>query len=227
MEELRNKLLRDLSHQLKTPASIIEMSANMLSEKLCESGVFCDEATNKSLKRILNNSVEMRELVSSILQLSSIEVGKSKIEKTEFDLVQVVSQVVESMHSLTIEKDIKLEFDSPEKLRISSDVKRVATVASILIENAIKYTNEGGVKVSLKRINGDLELAVKDSGKGLSKEQLKLIFMKFYQTDPSIPGVGLGLNIAKETISLLGGKITAESEGLGKGSVFKITLPIK
>jgi PAS domain S-box-containing protein len=220
-EELRDRLIRDLSHQLKTPLSVIEMAADLLSKG--DSGqVGRDE---ESIEMISRNTIEMKKLVSNILRLSSLESGKIQVENAGFDLAQTVREVIAQLKPLADEKGLRLTLSAPEKLELESDEGKLKESLRNLVENAIKYTEKGGIDVLALDRGDRFEVEVRDTGIGLTREQLKNLFTRFYKVDASVPGTGLGLNIARESMKLLGGTVSAESKGLGKGSIFKLTIP--
>ena len=224
LEVLRKKLLEDLSHQLKTPLNIIEMASGLLGREV-DSRRRSKEIF-EMLGMIVRNTKEMRNIVSNILELSILESGDVKITKKKFDMVSTVSEVVKRMRPLADAKKLSMRVSSPRRLTLKSDEKRVSDTLSILLENAIKYTASGGVAVTLTKSKRYANLSVSDTGRGLTETQLELVFKRFYKVDASIPGVGLGLNIARETMKLLDGEITASSLGPGKGSVFNLKIPI-
>jgi PAS domain S-box-containing protein len=220
-EELRDRLIRDLSHQLKTPLSVIEMAADLLS-KGDVGQVGRDE---ESIEMISRNTIEMKKLVSNILRLSSLESGKIQAENAGFDLAQTGRDVIAQLKPLADEKGLRLTLSAPEQLELESDEGKLKESLRNLVENAIKYTETGGIDVSVADRGDRFEAEVRDTGIGLTREQLKNLFTRFYKVDASVPGTGLGLNIARESMKLLGGTVSAESKGLGKGSIFKLTLP--
>ncbi len=126
---------------------------------------------------------------------------------------------------LAEKKRLKVIVEKPKKLEIASDRDMVVEAFTNLFENAIKYTASGEILIKAMKKDSDVEISVKDTGTGLTKDQLEKLFTRFYKVDASVPGTGLGLSIAKENIKLLGGEITAKSKGLGKGSIFTMTLP--
>ncbi len=222
LEDLRSRLLRDLAHQLKTPLSVIEMASDVLKKDMED----YDEAETESLDMISRNTVEMRDLVSKILKLSSLESGRIKVNREKFDLVEAVKEVTVDMRLLADEKKLKLKVKTPTHLTAYSDPKKIEDAVGNLVENAIKYTDNGTVTVTVEKDNGDAVVTVKDTGIGLTRQDLKQVFTRFYKADASVPGTGLGLNIVAEDMRLLGGSVEAESRGPGEGSVFKIRFPI-
>jgi two-component system phosphate regulon sensor histidine kinase PhoR len=160
-----------------------------------------------------------------------IEEGKLEFNFEKVDIISLIREIVEKMKLLAMEKNLSLDFESKfDSLILNVDKLRFSQVIQNLIDNAIKYTKEGWVKVKIDKENNEVLISVSDSGIGMSKELQQKLFGQFVR-DPSIKkeirGTGLGLYIAKHIVEAHKGKIWAESEGIGKGSTFYIKLPIE
>ncbi|MBD3261304.1 MAG: PAS domain S-box protein [Candidatus Altiarchaeales archaeon] len=221
MENLRKQLIRDLSHQLKTPLSIISMASNMIEEESGEPTVY------ENVKMIQRNTKNMSKLITSILSLSELESGKITLKTNKFNLVRNLKTNIREVKPILKNKKLKLNLEAPTSLTIRSDEHKINEIMENLLHNAIKYTDKGEINVTLEKICGYAVLSVTDTGVGLTKKQLKKIFTRFYKADPSVEGSGLGLNIVTENLKLLGGEIKAKSRGRGKGSTFKVFIPLK
>jgi signal transduction histidine kinase len=222
LEELRNKLLRDLAHQLKTPLAVVEMSATLIRDEVNPNALIL---ATEPFEMISRNTSEMRNMITGILKLSHLESEGIKINKKPFDITTTIKTILERLRPLAENKKIKLALFADKELIITSDEEKMADVITNVVENAIKYTDEGTISISVQKNGQTNEIRVEDKGIGLTKEQMEHIFQKFYKVDASSKGTGLGLTICKETIRLLGGDITVESKGLNKGSTFTISLP--
>ncbi|MFH0863035.1 MAG: PAS domain S-box protein [Candidatus Altiarchaeota archaeon] len=221
VKKLRDRMLRDLSHQLKTPLSIIEMGLERLSKESSDSGGH----HHQNMDMILRNTRQTRELVTKILKLSRLESGSEKVKRARFDLAKEMLGALADLMHLAEEKRLVLTYHGPANLEVNSDRDKVMGSITNLAENAIKYTETGDIDVKLDEFADNVVVEVLDTGVGLSEEDIENVFNAFYKVDPSVPGAGVGLNIVAENMKLLGGSIKAESQGHGKGSVFKLTIP--
>jgi two-component system phosphate regulon sensor histidine kinase PhoR len=175
----------------------------------------------------------LERLVENILELSRLDSDMQIFEREPIDLVALSRQITGELEPLTRKKGLQLNFNSPKApVIIDADPDQLERVIRNLVDNAIKYTKEGSITVSLsidknKHLSEQAILQISDTGIGLSKEQISKLFERFYRADPShnIPGTGLGLSIAKEITKKHNGDIEVESE-LGRGSTFTVYLPL-
>jgi PAS domain S-box-containing protein len=234
--QAKSEFLASMSHELRTPLNSILGLTQMLVEdpSLKEDDRSMAGTVHKSANNLL-------EIVNDILDISKIETGNIVLEKAGFDFKNVVASVMETMTPIASAKGITLHYnfvknDIPFLL---GDALRVSRVLTNLVGNAVKYTEEGGVEITInshplpvsrKKSGPGIEIycEVKDTGIGIAKENLGLIFDKFTQADASISrkygGTGLGLAITKELVELMGGRIGVESAP-GSGSMFWVKLP--
>ncbi len=174
----------------------------------------------------------MRTLVNNLLDFAKMEAGFFVLRKQQVPFVQLVKRAIEEIKTLAKEKQIEISYFLPsEEIEIYCDPEQIERVIMNLLTNSIKYTQEGGkVSVKFKKLEKEIKLIVEDNGRGIAKEHLENVFDRFFRVDQSLnrkeSGAGLGLSICKKIIELHGGKIWAESEGLGKGSRFIFTLPL-
>jgi two-component system OmpR family sensor kinase len=226
MEETLSRQRRfaaDASHELRTPLTAISGHARMLDEWALEGD---KETARQSVGTIRREAGKMRGLVESLLTLTRGDEGPP-MEVGRYDLGAVGKEATESARA-AVDGKVSVDFVPIEHEIIATfDRERVLQVASILLDNALKYTPDGGnVTVRVEEENGGVALAVSDTGVGIAEDQLPLIFERFHRADPSRSegGAGLGLSIARQIAEAHGGQIRAQSTP-GKGSTFTLLLP--
>ena len=221
-EILKTDFISNVSHELKTPLTVIKSYAELLREEK-------DEEKRKKYADVLEAaSTRMSGLVTSILQLNKLENQRILPEVKTFRLDECLAEVILGFEGQMENKNIQLFCDLDE-VSVCSSQSYVELVCSNLISNAVKFTEaDGSITVVLKSSGKDVVLQVSDTGCGISPETGAHIFDKFYQGDTShaSEGNGLGLALVKKVIDILGGEISVESE-LGKGSTFYILFPLK
>jgi len=219
----QRRFAADASHELRTPLTSISGHARMLDEWALEGD---KETAHRSVGTIRREAGKMRGLVESLLTLTRGDEG-APMEVGRYDLGAVGKEATETAGAAA-DGRVAVEFVPNEhEVTVTFDRGRVLQVASILLDNAVKYTPDGGsVKVSVREEDGSVALAISDTGVGISEEQLPLIFERFYRANPSRSegGVGLGLSIARQIAEAHGGQIRAQSTP-GKGSTFTLLLP--
>ena len=225
-ERARDNFLYHVTHELRTPLTNIQAYA----ETLTGPG-FDDEDTRRECYNvIISETRRLSRLVEDILNVSQLEVGTARIEMSEIDLVRLLRQIVQDHLGAADEKRIDLTLKmAPKVPKVQGDKQRMSVLITNLIGNAIKYTPEGGrVDIALDVGERCVEIAVADTGIGISKEDQAHVFDKFYRAVSDevqmIKGTGLGLAIAREVARLHGGDIRLQSE-LHKGSIFTVELP--
>ncbi|MCA9382417.1 hypothetical protein KC660_03360 [Candidatus Dojkabacteria bacterium] len=217
-------------HELRTPAAIIKMSLWLVKS-------YKEIKTTKGMKKIddaLDANERLIKLIDDLLTTSRIDRSKFKIEPVKFDLIELISKSVEeNVHVLGKKKlSVGMTKETQKmKLEIEADRDKVIEVVTNLISNAIKYTEKGSIMIRVQDLGKDAEISVKDTGVGISPEQMDKLFKKFSRLDHSfkqtakIRGTGLGLYITKKILDQHHGTIHAESDGIGKGSTFIVTIP--
>jgi len=228
LDRLKSMFLASMSHELRTPLnSIIGFTGWLLMGMEGD----LNEEQKKQLTMVENSADHLLGLINDILDISKIEAGKLELFIEKFEIAEVVNDVVSSVQPLAEDKGLNLLHDVPEGVILNSDKRRIRQVLINLVSNAIKFTDQGNVQIEVKLLNNnDLEVIVSDSGMGIKKEDMELLFQPFQQIDMSSTkkheGTGLGLYLCKKILDLLHGDISVKSQ-FGKGSEFKFIIPIK
>ena len=221
--ERQRRFAADASHELRTPLTSVIGHARMLDEWALEED---PNRAKRSVAAIRREASRMRTLVESLLDLTRGDEGPG-LEVGRHDLAAVAGEAVQTARD-TAEGKVSIEYISPEpEVWATIDRGRILQVASILLDNAVKYTPEGGsVVVELREEDGLAALEVSDTGVGIPEDRLPLVFERFYRADPSRAdgGAGLGLSIARQIAGSHGGEMRASSTP-GKGSTFTLLLP--
>lgn len=211
----------NISHELRTPLTLI---ADPIEH------IVNDENLTKQQRNMLqivekNVSILMR-LVNEILDFRKIQNKKMELTLSEFELTNYLKEWASTFESIATKRKIKVDLITPAPIRLCADIYKVERICYNLLSNALKYTSEGGsITIKAKSTDETVEICIKDTGKGIAKEDIKHIFDRFYQVrNSNKDGTGIGLAIVKAFTELQGGAAKVESE-LGKGSEFTITLP--
>jgi PAS domain S-box-containing protein len=224
---LKDEFLASLSHELRTPLNAILGYARLL-----RTGVFAAEKHDKAIETIERNATSLTQIVEDILDISRIVSGKIRLNVQTVDFPDVVRNAIDAVTPAADAKHVRLETVlDPQASPISGDPERLQQILWNVLSNAVKFTEKGGkVQVRLERVNSHLEVAVSDTGIGISPEFLPHVFERFRQADAGIGrergGLGLGLSIARQLTEMHGGTIEAASGGLGQGSTFRVKLPL-
>ena len=221
-QQMKTRFFEEASHELKTPIT----SIMGFSETLLENQNLDDGTKEKFLKYIYKNSKHLTELIEDILTLHRLEKEKS-VKKGECNLVEIENELKASFSTPILEKGIELSVECDKRV-VPIPCEYIKTVLWNLTDNAVKFTDNGYVRVKCVSTDGHLILTVSDSGMGISPDEQKFIFERFYTSkvsrDRRLNGTGLGLSIVKHVVEKLNGHIELSSEK-GKGSVFKISIP--
>ncbi len=228
LDKTKNEFLSIASHQLRAPISVIRGYASNILD-----GSY--GAVPKKLKEpfgvIAESARTMAAAIEDYLNISRIEQGRMKYEKTSFNITQLAQGAVEELAVVAKAKKLSVLFTSDiQLLQVYADQPKVKQVLSNIIDNAIKYTKKGSIDVRVEEHDGFARVSVIDTGVGLSKEAITHLFHKFTRARGAnavnTTGTGLGLYVAKQLIEGHGGKIWVESEGEGKGSSFIFEIPV-
>ena len=220
----RERLLLTITHDIKAPAASIAGFIDLLSE-------YVDRPKAVGyLQSISGSANHLLQLVSALLDYHKLESGKAERHEVSFQPTALVSECVAQMQPLAMAKQLRLATDInvAEDMFCRSDAFRIKQIVNNLVSNAIKYTDEGEVRVGITVMNGWMTLSVSDTGCGMTPEELQSVFNAFTRLPGAQgkEGVGLGLTITREIVTLLGGRINVAS-AKGKGTTFRVCLPMK
>ncbi|MCV3295839.1 HAMP domain-containing histidine kinase [Oenococcus kitaharae] len=223
-ETMKNDFVANVSHEFKAPLAVIKSYASTMQEE-AEAG----SELAGSLQTIIDQTDKMALLVTNVLKLTKIETQAVQPNVQDYDLSRQLTDLILTFEKIWEEKQIALQVEIPDQLRLQTDPEMMVLVWQNLLSNAFKFTPMGGsVTVAAKQVDDGIEVRVKDTGPGMSEETVKKIFEKFYQGDQShaTSGNGLGLALVDRIIHLMAGTISVSSK-LGQGSEFKVWLPAK
>jgi signal transduction histidine kinase/CheY-like chemotaxis protein len=226
--QLKDEFLATLSHELRTP-----LNAILGYIRLMRSGLLGDEKQHQALDTVARNATSLTQIVEDVLDVSRIVSGKVRLNVQLVELPDVVRGAVDTVRPAADAKGIRLEMIvDPQPGPVTGDPERLQQIMWNLLSNAVKFTERGGrVQVRLERVDSHVVVTVSDTGIGIPAEFLPHVFDRFRQADAGISrargGLGLGLAIARQLVELQGGRISAVSDGSGKGSTFRVELPVR
>lgn len=233
LDQRKSEFVSIASHQLRTPVTAIKGYSSLLLE---DSYGVLPEAAKDPIGKIFHSSQRLVEMIADFLNVSKIEQGTMTYTFTPLDLKKMVVDLVQDFHIVAGEKKLDLATDIPEEenFYVVADEGKIRQIISNLIDNSIKYTPQGSVRVILSKEPqkgefGMIHLQIKDTGIGLSQDDIHHLFGKFTRgaegSKVNTTGSGLGLYVAKKMMEEHKGNIWVDSEGKGKGSTFSIELP--
>jgi PAS domain S-box-containing protein len=224
---LKDEFLAMLSHELRTPLTAILGWAHML-----RTGQFDQNNVAGAYETIERNARAQAQLIDDLLDVSRIITGKLRLDMRAVNPNAFIDSAVEAVRPGSESKGVRIQKIMDTGVSsVAGDPVRLQQVIWNLLSNAVKFTPRGGlVQLRLSRVNSHVEIAVSDTGQGISAEFLPHVFDRFRQADQRITrqhgGLGLGLSIVRHLVELHGGAVRAESEGEGRGSTFTVTLPV-
>ena len=226
-DRLKSAFLASMSHELRTPLNSIIGFTGMILDGLV--GPLSDEQA-KQLGMVFESAEHLLNLINDVLDISKIEAGQLETSSEPFNIQAVIEKVVRSISPLAERKALTVVTEiAPEIGQITSDQRRIEQIIINLVNNAIKFTEQGTVSIECLVDNGWLITRVADTGIGINSEDMDMLFKAFRQIDTGIArryeGTGLGLSICKKLVEILGGDIWVESER-GVGSTFSLVLPL-
>lgn len=225
--KLKSQFLRTMSHELRTPMNAIIGFSQLL---LRQEKQMLTAQQKDFVGRIFKNGKNLLVLINDILDISKIEAYPTELEIAEFDLAELVIATALELGNQVIDKNLVLSVSvCLQDGLIVNDKSRLRQVLVNLISNAIKFTHQGNICISVRELTSDrLTIAVTDTGIGITETELPQIFDKFHQADRATtrqyPGIGLGLAISASLVRIMEGTLAAESQ-VGKGSTFRLELP--
>ena len=224
LEDLRKQFVTDVSHEIKTPISVIRAG----SETLYSGAINDEKVSNKFLKSILDNSERLSEMVDDLMELEKIEFGGLVLKKEKFNVNNEIQLIFDAQQALLVDKKLSFNNYIGKDIFLNTDKESFRTVFSNLINNSIKYSKPEGF-INLTAINNSEELSIRieDNGHGIEKQHLDKIFNRFYRTSKArahTKGTGLGLSLVKQLISRMNGEVRVESK-ISKGTSFFVSIP--
>ena len=224
----KDEFLAILSHELRTPLTTVLGWADLL--KMTYNGP--DDTIRFAIQSLRTSANTQARLIDDLLDVSRIVTGKLNIEKRPGELAEIVRGAAESQNLAAETKGVTLAVDAPCCIDIDADPARLHQIVINLVVNAIKFTPAGGrVEVRVRRRNGEADIVVSDTGIGIHPDFFPHIFERFRQgsigDSRTYSGLGLGLSIVQSLVSMHGGRVSAASDGPGKGATFTVTLPVK
>jgi signal transduction histidine kinase len=218
---VQQRFVADVSHELRTPLTAIRGHLDLIARYGMDS---------ESMDAVQSEVSRMSRLVSDLLLLAKADYGGLALNLQPLDLDVIIGEVFREARGLVQDRDLKVAVLDFEPVRVSGDPDRLKQLLLNLVSNAIKFTPEGGqVVINLRKTERDAVIEVQDTGVGIAPEDVKRVFDRFYQAEPSRvrksgDGSGLGLSIARWIVEAHGGKITVESQ-LGVGTTFRVKIP--
>lgn len=227
---LKQEFAQNMSHELRTPLNLIVG----FSETMMQSPEYYGEPLPtpylRDLSIVHRNATHLQSLVNDVLDLARIEAAQMTLTAEETDPGELVRDAVSAIRSLVESRGLVLRIETaPDLPPVWVDPTRIRQVIFNILNNAVRFTEQGGVTVTVQRRDDDIQIAIQDTGIGIEPSELSRVFEAFHQTESSLErrrgGIGLGLTISRQFVDLHGGQIWVESEP-GRGSTFYFTLPV-
>lgn len=214
-ESLRKRMTSDMAHELRTPLSTLQSHVEAFMDKVWEPDM-------EKLSIVHDEIIRLTKLIKELSDLSIIENDEIKLNQSVVNLSELLNHNLESFNPMLLSKHISLHKEIQEDITLYADQDHLNRICINLLSNAYKYTNEyGNIQVTLKTVENEVVITIEDTGIGISKEEIKLVFERFYRSDLSrnrgTGGTGIGLTITKKLMEANNGKISIESE-VGKGT---------
>lgn len=222
IDRFRREFINAAAHELKNPLTPLSVQLHLLEREMR----LLPPAHRQSITILRRNLDRLSRLVSDMLDVTRLEAGHMPLDVNPIDLADVAHESVGSLEAVAAQKGITLKLDAQAGL-VDGDMERLSQVLYNLIGNAIKYTPDGGrIRVAVYQDDDAVVVDVEDTGLGLSREQIDVLFEPFSRVhDAQVPGTGLGLHISRGIAEAHGGSLTCRSAGPGRGSVFTLRVP--
>jgi two-component system sensor histidine kinase GlrK len=227
LEQQKNRFLRQMSHELKTPLTALREGAELLSDEVV--GRLTPE--QREIAEILRrNSIELQKLIEDLLSYGASQFQKAAPERETLELRRIVHRVADDQKLAVRAKQLRLEIDVPD-LTFAADAEKLRVVVDNLLSNAVKFSLPGGpIRVSARAADGYLELDVSDSGPGIAPEERHHVFEPFFQGKIGggalVKGTGIGLSVVKEYVEMHGGSVEVVDQGVKPGTLLRVRLPL-
>ena len=226
LENLRKNLISDMSHEIKTPVSVIRAG----SETLYSGNITDPKLTSKFTKSILDNSERLSEMIDDLLELEKIEFGGLVIKREKFNPHKEINKILGTIDALIVEKKLIVENNIPDDLSIRTDKESFRAIFSNLMNNAIKYSpKDSKIIFNCVMKKGKVVISIKDNGYGIEKNSLKRVFERFYRSAKArahTKGTGLGLALVKQLSTRIGANVSVESK-INVGTEFFVSFQYK
>ncbi|TMQ47968.1 MAG: HAMP domain-containing protein [Candidatus Eisenbacteria bacterium] len=224
MANLRREFVANVSHELKTPLTSIRGYA----ETLLQGGLEDEGNRSRFVETIHAQAVRLEALVEDLLELADLERPDAALEIKDWNFAEIAREMASAFEEVAERRGLELQLDAPRDLHARVDRNRIEVAMRNLLDNAIKYTDAGSVKVTVRAEDGDVRVSITDTGRGISPEHLPRVFERFYRVDlgrsRAFGGTGLGLSIVKHAIELHGGRVGVVSTP-GAGTTFWFEVP--
>jgi signal transduction histidine kinase len=226
LDRMKSMFIASMSHELRTPLNSIIGFTGIILQGM--TGVLNEKQTDH-LSRVFNSAKHLLALITDIIDISKIEAGRIDVYPEEFALPEIVDEAIMNIQPQLKAKNLALEVDVPSELQMNTDRKRLLQCVINYLSNAVKFTEQGGIKIIAREIDGEVEIRVSDTGIGIARQDIPKLFKSFERLESHLRvkagGTGLGLYLTRKlTTELLKGKIQVESEE-GKGSTFGLRIP--
>ena len=228
---LKSRFLSTISHELRAPLNLIVGLSGLIVEESEEQAASLPEAIRRDLERVHAYAQHLSGLINDVIDLATNDAGQLRLQYEAVNLVETLQVVAESGRQLALDKGLAWRADFPtEPVWVWGDRTRLRQVALNLVNNAVKFTSSGEVRLSLTLEDGQAVMTVRDTGLGIPPEEQAVIFDAFRRSERSVaggyPGLGLGLAISKTLVEMHGGRIEVASSGkVGEGATFRVKLP--
>ncbi|MBZ0284488.1 MAG: GAF domain-containing sensor histidine kinase [Anaerolineae bacterium] len=224
LDKLKNDFIAIASHELRTPLAIILGYASFLQEE-------AEGKLSEHAAKVLASGLQLRRIIEELMNLRYLQQSAAELYLEPVPLDELVDDAVQEIIKLAEAKKHKLELTAPKDVIVQVDRIRTGIAISNLLNNAVRFTPEGGtINVKVESRGDEAWVTVVDSGIGIAADQIDRIFEKFYQVQDHMTrthgGLGIGLSIARALVEAHGGRVWVESDGLGEGARFTLTLPV-
>jgi signal transduction histidine kinase len=230
LDRLKSKFIDNMSHELRTPLNAIIGFSEVLQD---EAFGPLNEKQKNYVSKVVMSGNHLLALINDVLDITEIESGKMKLAMAEISIKKLLEEALLIIKEKFFTHDFEVSLEIGDEIEFFKvDERLIKQIVNIGLSNAVKFTPNGGkIKISVNKSDCEMEIIIKDTGIGIAIEDQAKLFNEFFQIEnPHIkqfPGTGLGLFLAKKLVELHGGKIWVESDGLGKGTIFRFMLPNK